>query len=52
MPPSITCTLVWLGSSIAAMSAGARLNPGNQQNNTPYLEDVQTGSGFSSDFDL
>ena len=52
IPPNITCTIVWLESSMAAMSTGARVNPGNEQENFPYVEDVQTEPGFSDDFDL
>ncbi|KGE14134.1 hypothetical protein [Sphingobacterium deserti] len=52
IPPNITCTIVWLESSMAAMSTGARVNPGNEQENFPYVEDVQSEPGISNDFDL
>ncbi|KGE14346.1 hypothetical protein [Sphingobacterium deserti] len=50
--PTVTCTIVWLESSMAAASTGAQINPGNAQNNSPYVEDWQTQTGFSNDFDL
>ncbi|WP_166637821.1 hypothetical protein [Sphingobacterium paludis] len=49
----MTCTIVWLESSLAAMSTGARVNPGSSAlDNSPYVEDIQTGTGVSNDFDL
>ncbi|TDS13768.1 hypothetical protein [Sphingobacterium paludis] len=51
--PNVTCTIVWLESSMAAMSTGARVNPGNSAvDNSPYIDDIQTDPGFSNDFDL
>lgn len=52
IPPDITCTIIWLEASMAAMSTGARVNPGNEQENFPYVEDVQTEPGIANDFDL
>jgi hypothetical protein len=53
IPPNVTCTIVGLESSLAAMSTGARVNPGSTElDNSPYVEDIQTEPGLNSDFDL
>lgn len=50
--PQVYYDIIYLESSIVAASTGARINPGNPQNNQPQVQDWETPSGFSNDLDL